>query len=71
MPKPTYAQEQYAEGLLKRLREESQFEAERYGRLVMRCEDRQQMSRLIDDMKAALEEIDAADRWVRQGHYDA
>ena len=57
MTKPTFAQEEYARALVQRLRDEQQFEADKYGRDVLNCEDRQEMSRLIDEMKRRLAEL--------------
>lgn len=55
--RPTFAQEQYAEALVKRLREAQLLEAESYTRKVMRCQDRAEMSSLIDAMLAALNDL--------------
>ena len=56
--KPTFAQEEYANGLVDRLREEQQFGAEAYAHKVLNCQDRQEMSQLIDEMKRLIAELD-------------
>ena len=58
MAEPTFAQEEYAKALVERLREEQQFSAEQYGRKVLVCQDRQEMSKLIGAMKKELEELE-------------
>jgi hypothetical protein len=54
---PTPAQEDYAEALVEQLRDEQQFEADDYARKVEDCQDRHEMSELIDEMKDLLAEI--------------
>lgn len=56
--RPSFAQEEYAEALVKRLRDENQWNAESYARLVMNCQDKETMSKLISVMKADLEALD-------------
>jgi hypothetical protein len=58
MPKPTYKQEQYAESLVARLREENTMEAEGFARMVSRCQDIGEMSNLIDRMKRLLKGLE-------------
>jgi hypothetical protein len=57
-PRPTFAQEGYAQALVECLREERQFSAEGYGRKVLKCQDRQEMSHLIDEMKRQLADLE-------------
>jgi len=59
MAAPTFAQEQYADALVKELRENNWFDTERYARAVLRCTDRQEMSALINEMKKILEAPDS------------
>ena len=58
MSKPSFAQEQYAQALIERLRDARLLEAESYARKVMRCQDRQAMSGLIDEMKRLVEAVE-------------
>lgn len=55
---PTFAQEDYAAALVRRLREANLFEADGYGRKVVRCESRAEMSRLIEEMKTILRDVE-------------
>ena len=57
--KPTFAQEEYAESLIDRLREDGLSEAEKFARKVLSCQDRREMSSLIDSMKKRLKEADS------------
>ena len=56
--KPTFAQEEYALALVRRLRDANLFGADTYGRKVLACIDRLEMSHLIDAMKRELAEYD-------------
>jgi len=58
MSEPTFAQEEYADALVERLRNTHLLEAEAYGRKVARCQDRLEMSCLIDEMKTLLQEAE-------------
>jgi len=61
MARPTFAQEQYAQSLVERLREEHAFGAESLATNVYQCQDIGEMSRLIDKMKRLLRQIKEAD----------
>lgn len=58
MAKPTFDQETYARDLVDKMREESMHEAEAFARKVYQCEDRGEMSNLIDQMKRKIAELD-------------
>jgi hypothetical protein len=58
MSEPTFAQEDYAEALVERLRAAHLLEAEAYARKVERCQDRLEMSCLIDEMKTLVQEAE-------------
>ena len=59
---PTFDQEQYADGLVEKLRAEEHSRAERFATAVYECREKWQMSKLIDRMKRALEELQASDK---------
>ncbi len=59
MSAPTFAQEEYASSLTKRMRDDNLLGAESYAKKVMRCQDRQGMSQLIAAMKRELEQADS------------
>ena len=52
--KPTITQKRYAEALVQQIRDANQLEAESYARLVMQCQDRDTMSKLIGQMVGKL-----------------
>lgn len=58
MKPPTYDQINYAEALVERLRQANNIATPRYAKKVMECEDRAAMSRLIDEMKSVLSELE-------------
>jgi hypothetical protein len=68
LAKPTFAQEDYAAGLVEKLRDEESFKAERFAQRVYKCQDRLEMSRLIDRMKRLLVEIRQADEEAGIGY---
>lgn len=58
---PTFAQEQYAAALVEKLRAAQNIKAGHYGRALLACSDKLSMSRLIDEMKRLLDQIQEDD----------
>mgnify|MGYP001586670592 CR=1 FL=1 len=57
-PLPTLSQEEYAEALIERIhKEDFHVDAGRYQQRYDACKSRQEMSRLISDMKEFLDDI--------------
>lgn len=54
LPLPTDRQIDYAESLVQKLQESGHLRARRYATEVAQCQDRVQMSALIDEMKRIL-----------------
>jgi len=68
MTLPTDKQESYAEALVNKLRAADHFLAERFAKQVLDCNDRWEMSKLIDRMKGELEEIEEMNSMVDRSH---
>ena len=66
--KPTFAQETYASDLATKLCEGEHWKTRRFAESVLACEDREEMSRLISQMLAAVKELDKADAEVDKSH---
>ena len=69
-PEPPYTdkQEQYAEALVERLREQGHFQAERFARKLSVTKTIGNMSTLIGRMKGALQDLQEADDYVESSH---
>ena len=65
---PTEKQTDYAEILVDRLDEADHWQTELYRRRVTACDDIADMSELIDEMKAKLEDVKGMDDFVSASH---